>query len=177
MLLNEAGGNEGKRSDLWGNFINPAMMEHLITSYGGGIGKTINNLVGMALADGEDNVDPFRKTPIIPRFYTPNDEKTVVPGINRKYYDYNYKYNVAKKALKNYQEGISSGEHPEWQKYIDEMKRNKEVEFINYFKEMDKRLKKLQNLLKGNPTNKESLEEQIVDLKAKVSAESWEILK
>jgi hypothetical protein len=42
---------------------------------------------------------------------------------------------------------------------------------------MDKRLKKLQNLLKENPTNKEILEEQILDLKAKVSAESWEILK
>ena len=179
-FLNELGGNEGRRSDVWGNFINPAMMEHLITSYGGGIGKTINNLAGMVIdiAEGDtENLDPFRKSPIVPRFYTPVDEKSAVPGINRRYYDYDYRYNVAKKALKNYQEGVASGEHPEYQKYIDEMKKNGEIRFINYFKSNSKQIKDIQNRIKGNPKNKKELEKDLIEMKAKVSVKCDEILK
>ena len=179
-FLNELGGNEGRRSDVWGNFINPAMMEHLITSYGGGIGKTINNLAGMAIdiAEGDtENLDPFRKSPIVPRFFTPVDEKSAVPGINRRYYDYDYRYNVAKKALKNYQEGVASKEHPEYQKYIDEMKENGEIRFMNYFKSMSKQIKDVQNRIKENPKNKKELEEKLIEMKAQVSVKCAEILK
>ena len=176
-LLNQVGGQEGRRSDVWGNFINPAMMEHLVTSYGGGIGKTINNLAGMALEENTENLDPYRKSPIVPRFYIPNDEKTVVPAINRKYYDYDYMYNVAKKALKNYQDGVRSKEHPEWKKYIDEMQKNGEMEFIRFFEQESKRLTKMQNLIKGNPTNKKELEEKIIDLKAEIATKCYEMLK
>lgn len=178
-LLNRVGGQEGRRSDFWGNFINPAMMEHLVTSYGGGIGKTINNLAGMAadlIKDDIENIDPYRKSPILPRFYTPNDEKTVVPAINRKYYDYDYMYNVAKKALKNYQEGVRSKEHPEYQKYIDGMKENGELEFIRFFENENKRLKRIQNLIKGEPTNKEDLEKRMIDIKAEIAAKCYEML-
>ena len=178
-LLNIVGGQEGRRSDFWGNFINPAMMEHLVTSYGGGIGKTINNLAGMAadlIKDDIENIDPYRKSPILPRFYTPNDEKTVVPAINRKYYDYDYMYNVAKKALKNYQEGVRSKEHPEYQKYIDGMKENGELEFIRFFENENKRLKRIQNLIKGEPTNKEDLEKRMIDIKAEIAAKCYEML-
>lgn len=178
-LLNRVGGQEGRRSDFLGNFINPAMMEHLVTSYGGGIGKTINNLAGMAadlIKDDIENIDPYRKSPILPRFYTPNDEKTVVPAINRKYYDYDYMYNVAKKALKNYQEGVRSKEHPEYQKYIDGMKENGELEFIRFFENENKRLKRIQNLIKGEPTNKEDLEKRMIDIKAEIAAKCYEML-
>ena len=178
-LLNEVGGDEGRRSYFWGNFINPEMMEHLFTSYGGGIGKTLNNLVGMIIdkAEGNDeNIDPFRKMPIIPRFYTPNDEKTVVPAINRKFYDYNYQYNVAKNAYRTYRKGVGSKEHPEYQKYLDNMKKSGELEFMNYFESANKRLKKMQTALKNNPSDSE-LEKRITDLKAEISARSYEILK
>ena len=179
-LLNKIGGEEGRRSDFWGNFINPAMMEHLFNSYGGGIGKTINNLAGMTtdlVMGNTENVDPFRKTPILPRFYTPNDEKTVVPGINRKYYDYEYMYNTAKKALKNYQEGIRSKEHPEYQKYIEEMQKNGEIQFIKFFEQESKRLTKIRNLMKGDPSNKEKLEERMIEIKADIATKCYEMLK
>ena len=178
-LLNEVGGDEGRRSDFWGNFINPEMMEHLFTSYGGGIGKTLNNLVGMIIdkAEGNDeNIDPFRKMPVIPRFYTPNDEKTVVPAINRKFYDYNYQYNVAKNAYRTYRKGVNSKEHPEYQKYLDDMLKNGELEFMKYFESANKRLKKMQAALKNNPSDSE-LEKRITDLKAEISARSYDILK
>jgi hypothetical protein len=177
-VLNELGGNETRRSDWWGNMINPAMMEHLVTSYTGGIGKTINNLAGMAIdaVEGDkENMDVFRKAPIVPRFYTPNDEKTVYPGINRKFYEFEYQYNNAKKSLKKSQNGVNSGEHPEWQKYIDEMDKNGEKKFIEYFKKEQKKLKKLQDKLKEDPNNKE-LEKKVYDKKAEISAESFKIL-
>lgn len=179
-LLNKVGGEEGRRSDFWGNFINPATMEHLFNSYGGGIGKTINNLAGMTtdwVLGNTENIDPFRKTPILPRFYTPNDEKTVVPGINRKYYDYEYMYNTAKKALKNYQEGIRSKEHPEYQKYIEEMQKNGEIQFIKFFEQESKRLTKIRNLMKGDPSNKEKLEERMIEIKADIATKCYEMLK
>lgn len=177
-LLNEVGGNETRRSDKLGNFINPAMMEHLFTSYTGGIGKTINNLAGMivdAATGNTENMDIFRKTPIIPRFYTPNDEKTVQPAINRKYYEFEYQYNNATKSLKKAKDGVKNGEHPEWQKYIDEMEKNGEQEFIKYFKKEQKRLKKLQDKLKEEPNNKE-YEKKVYDKKAEISLESFKIL-
>ncbi|MEE0969940.1 MAG: LPD38 domain-containing protein [Clostridia bacterium] len=178
-LINEAGGNETRRSDWWGNFINPAMMEHLFTSYGGGIGKTINNLAGMAIdaATGNtENMDVFRKSPIVPRFYTPTDEKSVYPGINRKYYEFEYQFNNASKSLKKAKDGVNSGEHPEWQKYIDEMEKNGEAEFIKYFKKESKKLKKLQDKLKENPNDQEA-EKKVYDKKAEIATESLKILK
>jgi hypothetical protein len=175
MLLNEVGGEEGLRSNVWGNFINPAMMEHLITSYTGGIGKTINNVVGMAL-DDKENIDLFRKSPILPRFYTPNDEKTVQPAINRKYYDFDYEYNRYSKALKKYDKAIESGEHPEWQKHIDEMEKDRIIEFINYFKAESKVLKKLTDKLKVDSQNKE-LESDVYDKKAEIATNSFRILR
>lgn len=177
-LMNEIGGNKTRRSDWWGNMINPAMMEHLVTSYTGGIGKTINNFIGMtidAVEGDKENMDVFRKAPIVPRFYTPNDEKTVYPGINRKFYEFEYQYNNAKKSLKKSQDGVNSGEHPEWQKYIDEMDKNGEKKFIEYFKKEQKKLKKLQDKLKEDPNNKE-VEKKVYDKKAEISAESFKIL-
>lgn len=178
-FINEAGGNEVRRSDWSGDFINPAMMEHLFTSYTGGIGKTINNFVGMItdyVTDNKENIDFFRKAPIVPRFYTPNDERTVVPAINRKYYEFNYQYNNATKALKKAKDGVQSGEHPEWQKYIDEMEKNGETEFIKYFKAEQKRLKKIQDRLKDDPNNKE-LQQKEIDKKAEIATKSLEILR
>ena len=178
-FLNEAGGNEVRRSDWMGDFINPAMMEHLVTSYTGGIGKTLNNFLGMITdyaTDNKENIDFFRKAPIVPRFYTPNDERTVVPAVNRKYYEFNYQYNNATKALKKAEDGVKSGEHPERQKYIDEMKENGELEFIKYFKTEQKRLKKIQDRLKNDPNNKE-LQQKEIDKKAEISTKALEILK
>ena len=130
------------------------------------------------IAEGDtENLDPFRKSPIVPRFFTPVDEKSAVPGINRRYYDYDYRYNVAKKALKNYQEGVASKEHPEYQKYIDEMKENGEIRFMNYFKSMSKQIKDVQNRIKENPKNKKELEEKLIEMKAQVSVKCDEILK
>jgi hypothetical protein len=156
------------------------MMEHLITSYTGGIGKTINNLAGMAtdwVMDDTENIDPYRKSPILPRFYTPVDEKSVVPGINRTFYEFSNQYNIAKKALKNYKDGIESNEHPEYKKYIDEMKENGEMKFMDYFEKVNKEIKKLEKEREEYPNNKKAIDEKIIDLKAKASVKSREILK
>ena len=85
-------------------------------------------------------------------------------------------YNIASKALKNYKEGVKTNEHPEWQKYIDEMKENGEEEFIKYFKKETKKLKKLQDTLKANPSNKE-LERKVYDKKAEIANESLKLLQ
>jgi hypothetical protein len=130
-----------------------------------------------AMEGNTENLDPYRKSPIAPRFYIPNDEKTVVPGINRKYYDYDYKYNIAKKAYKNYQEGVRSKEHPEWQKYINEMNSNGELRFIQFFEQEAKKVKKLQNLIKEEPKNKKELEEKLIDVKAEIAVKCYEMLK
>jgi glutamine amidotransferase-like uncharacterized protein len=129
----------------------------------------------MAL-DDKENIDLFRKSPILPRFYTPNDEKTVQPAINRKYYDFDYEYNRYSKALKKYEKAIESGEHPEWQKHIDEMEKDRIIEFINYFKAESKVLKKLTDKLKVDSQNKE-LESDVYDKKAEIATNSFRILR
>ena len=57
------------------------------------------------------------------------------------------------------------------------MQKNGELEFVRFFEHESKRLTKLQNLIKGNPTNKKELEEKMIDLKADIATKCYEMLK
>lgn len=176
-MLNEIGGDEARRSPYFGTFINPAYMEHLVTSYTGGIGKTISNVVGMAAdaVTGEtDNIE-FRTVPVANRFYAPVTDRTVTSAINRIFYEYQDRYEAARVAEKRYKEFIKDG-RKEFRKELDQMKKNGEADFISYFGAKMKILRKKQDRLKENPDDKR-LEEEIRELKSQMIMRSKKLLE
>ena len=176
-MLNEIGGDEARRSPYFGTFINPAYMEHLVTSYTGGIGKTISNVVGMAAdaVTGEtDNIE-FRTVPVANRFYAPVTDRTVTSAINRIFYEYQDRYEAARVAEKRYKEFIKDG-RKEFRKELEQMKKNGESDFISYFGAKMKILRKKQDRLRENPDDKR-LEEEIRELKSQMIMRSKKLLE
>lgn len=176
-MLNQIGGDDARRSPLFGTFINPAYIEHLITSYTGGIGRTISNLTGAAvdLATGEaDNIE-FRTIPIINRFGSPVTERSITASVNRVFYDYLERYEAMKVAEKRYKEFIKDG-RTEYRDEFEQMKSNGESELIRYFDMKMKTVRKLQNILKDNPDNKK-VEHRIIELKSEMVFKAKNILK
>ena len=152
-------------------------MAHLVTSYTGGIGKTISNVVGMAAGavTGEtDNIE-FRTVPVANRFYAPVTDRTVTSAINRIFYEYQDRYEAARVAEKRYKEFIKDG-RKEFRKELDQMKKNGEADFISYFGAKMKILRKKQDRLKENPDDKR-LEEEIRELKSQMIMRSKKLLE
>lgn len=176
-MLNQIGGDDARRSPLFGTFINPAYMEHIITSYTGGIGRTISNITGAAVdaATGEtDNIE-FRTIPVINRFGSPVTERSIAASVNRVFYDYLDRYEAMKVAEKRYKAFIKEG-RTDFRKELEQMKKNGESELIRYFDAKMKVLRKKQNLLKENPDNKD-LEKQIIELKSEMVLKAKKILE
>ena len=177
-LLNDVlGGDDARKATWFGDFINPAYMEHIITSYTGGIGKTISNLAGAAadIATGEaDNIE-FRTIPVINRFGSPVTERSITASVNRVFYDYLDRYEAMKVAEKRYKAFIKDG-RTDFRKELEQMKKNGESELIRYFDAKMKVLRKKQNLLKENPDNKD-LEKQIIELKSEMVLKAKKILE
>ena len=176
--INEMGGDDISRAPLYGTFINPAYMEHVITGYSGGIGKTLSNVAGIVAdaVSGEfyENFD-LRKVPIVSRFYSVSDEATVKSAVNRKYRDYQSRYEKLKHDYKKYKAAVSEGEL-QFADELSQMDSSGEKEFVDYFGRKQKLLNKKLDRLKKNPDNK-ALEQEITDLKAEISLKCFELLK
>lgn len=176
-MLNEIGGDDARRSPYFGTFINPAYMEHLVTSYTGGIGKTISNTTGMiadAVTGNTDNIS-IRTIPVLNRFLNPVTDRNVTAAINRVFYDYQERYEKSKLAEKRYKQFIANG-RTEFNQQLKEMKDNGEIDFIKYFSKQNKILRKKQDQLRDNPNDKE-LEREIREIKSKMIMKSKELLR
>lgn len=175
-MLNQIGGDDAIRNPFWGDFINPAYMEHIVTGYTGGVGRTISNLVGMIADAGTGNLDniEMRSVPVANRFYNPINERTVSSAVNRVFYDYQDEFERLRIAQKRYKEFVKDG-RKEFTKELEQMKKNGEADFIRYFSARMKTLRKKQDLLKVNPNNKK-LEKEIQELKSEMIMESKNIL-
>ena len=138
---NKLGGDDARRSPYWMSNWNPAAWEHFITGYTGGLGKTISNIVSIAIDTVEGNNENilFRSVPIANRFFSTSNEETAAAAINRTYYDYRKQYEEAKVAAKRYRQFIKEGR--DFKKELEHMEKNGELEFIRYFQAMDKKVR------------------------------------
>ena len=177
-LLNDMlGGDDARKAEWLGDYINPAYMEHLVTQYTGGIGKTISDLSGIAadIATGNSDNIEARKIPIVSRFVSPTTEQSIASAVNRVFYDYLDRYEALKVAEKRYKEFLKDG-RTEYRDELQQMKDNGEVEFIRYFDMKMKTVRKLQNILKNNPDNKK-VEQRIIELKSEMCLKAKEKLE
>lgn len=178
-LLNEIGGSDAERNPYFGEFINPAFMQHIVTGYTGGIGKTITNITGAAwdFATGNtDNIE-FRQAPVVNRFYTPVTDRTYQTAVNREYRELLDEYSRTSTAIKRMEQFIEEGENVvEWIEELDRRELNGEVDYVKYIKDREKELKKLTDRQKEDPNNKE-LANEIADFKAETIMGAKEILE
>lgn len=177
-LNDMSGGDEVKRGWLNNAWINPAYMQHLFTSYLGGIGKNIANASAIAVdaaTGNEENIDLIRQLPIVPRFFSGTDERTVSSAINRDFREYENRYNRMNSERNRYKEFVKKG-RTEYRDELERLKSNGEEDFIRYFKKELKKLRRKQEKLKNNPDDK-TLEKEITDLKAKITMESRKLRK
>jgi hypothetical protein len=176
-LNDMSGGDEVKRGWLNNAWINPAYMQHLFTSYLGGIGKNMANASAIAVdaaTGNEENIDLIRQLPIVPRFFSGTDERIVSSAINRDFREYENRYNRMNSERNRYKEFVKKG-RTEYRDELERLKSNGEEDFIRYFKKELKKLRRKQEKLKNNPDDK-ALEKEITDLKAKITMESRKLL-
>lgn len=176
--INKIGGDDVSRAPLYGTFINPAYMEHIITGYTGGIGKTLSNVSGIVADAVSGNFDEnfdLRKIPVASRFYSVSDESTVRSAVNRKFREYQSRFEKISYDYKKYSEAVRSGK-TEFSVEIERMDNNGEKAFVDYFRKKQKSLNKKLDRLKNNPEDK-TLEQEITDLKAEIALKCYELLK
>lgn len=112
--------------------------------------------------------------PIVPRFFSGTDERTVSSAINRDFREYENRYNRMNSERNRYKEFVKKG-RTEYRDELERLKSNGEEDFIRYFKKELKKLRRKQEKLKNNPDDK-TLEKEITDLKAKITMESRKLL-
>lgn len=165
-----------------GQAINPAIMEHIVTSYTGGIGKTISDVTGIIgnVATGKGDDVETRSIPVINRFVQPVTDRTLSAAVNRVFYPLRDDYERLRRQERNYKRAIKETEdeakRKDYREKLEEMQEDGQIEFIDYFDRKMKTLRKMEDRLKDNPGDKE-LEMQIREFKAGMIMKAKEILK
>ena len=69
--------------------VNPAVIEHLVENYLGGMGKTVNQTVKTIQATFSSDEEVLsRNVPVLSRFLASTDDKTAFRRVNEMYFDY-----------------------------------------------------------------------------------------
>ena len=165
-----------------GQAINPAIMEHIVTSYTGGIGKTISDVTGIIgnVATGKGSDVEMRSVPVFSRFIQPANDRTLSAAVNRVFYPLRDDYERLRRQERNYKRAIKETEdeakRKDYREKLEEMQESGEIEFIDYFDRKMKTLRKMEDRLKDNPGDKE-LEMRIREFKAGMIMKAKEILE
>ena len=165
-----------------GQAINPAIMEHIVTSYTGGIGKTISDVTGIIgnIATGKGSDVEMRSVPVFSRFIQPANDRTLSAAVNRVFYPLRDDYERLRRQERNYKRAIKETEdeakRKDYREKLEEMQESGEIEFIDYFDRKMKTLRKMEDRLKDNPGDKE-LEMRIREFKAGMIMKAKEILE
>lgn len=151
------GGNEGKKgvveqyAPVWGDYVNnPAVWNHLLQGYFGGMYNTIAKAfdVGVTAAQGE--VPKVYQTPVINRFLNRPVERDNAGVLGEDYYRLTEERDALRYELRTWQkkaEEESSGEtagRSEAQEHVDEILNSREwkrAEIVSHYEEIIKVLK------------------------------------
>lgn len=134
--------------------MNPEMMEHLITSYTGGIGKTISNIVGGITNKSKGEDVRISSIPIVRRFASGTDERTLDNYINKRYFDLVEQYEKLDHNFEGYMKEVKKGNN-QYIENINDMANNGQKSFIEFMKIITKQVKQINDIGKNSPDNKE----------------------
>lgn len=168
-LLNDiSGGNAVEKGYI---DINPAIVEHLLESYFGGVGKTINRTVKTVSMVWDPDARLTRNVPIVSSFIQQTGERNENSQLNREYYDFLDDYRETEHKVSGYKKQIRMGA----MEYADKLSEFMETdEFKNYAaaKGYVNAISKINTNLKyADDTTRTQLEKQMIELKKQLLKE------
>lgn len=158
---------------------NPAVIEHILEGYFGGMATIFNQsgktmMAGIeSVIDGERSDDLiWRNTPVLSRFINDaSDERSGFRKFNESFYKYLDEYQETEKLLHGYTKEVLTGNLDYLDKLV-ELQKSKDYVKYSVFKNLNQKVDKIRQLEKkvGEGNNKD-LRKQINELKKKVVEE------
>lgn len=164
---NEITGGDAEKTG-WIDF-NPAMIEHLMTGYLGGIFTIIDKFIKTGATIAGVREFDTRNIPILSRVVKNADERTAWRNMNEMYYDAADEYGQTESLLSGYHKRARNGEEGYLQKYND-FKNSSEYKRYEIIKVYKKPIDKLQSELKNieKEENAEAINAVITMLKVQM---------
>jgi hypothetical protein len=103
----------------WLDF-NPAIIEHLVEGYTGGLGKTINNFGKTISMIWDEDAREARNIPVISSFYQVSDERTSGSQLNRQYFNALDEMDRIRHQISGYREEAMKGD-AEYARLLEEL--------------------------------------------------------
>lgn len=150
-LLNTAtGGNEGKKGvvekymPFWGDYINnPAVWNHLMQGYFGGMYNTIAKTFDVAATAASGEVPKIYQTPVINRFLNRPVERDNAGALGEDYYNLKEDAEAIKYEMKVWRKKAADGDE-DAQKHVEEIESSsdwKQAEVIAHYEKIMKDLR------------------------------------
>lgn len=170
-FINEAaGGSDHVRSDIEGEWNNPAIWHAVIQGYGGGAVMDVVRVGSLSrrLATMDSKGLTTKEVPIVKAIFETPSEKTQYYRMLNKFYSYQEKNEKFKHDLKALSESASPLDHAKFLRHTDQNKPSREMIIWSRFRDYDK-VNKYINKVLDNPNlseaDREALEQQAVRLK------------
>ena len=170
-FINEAaGGSDHVRSDIEGEWNNPAIWHAVIQGYGGGAVMDVVRIGSLSrrLATMDSKGLTTKEVPILKAVLETPSEKTQYYRMLNKFYNYQEKNEKFKHDLKALGESASPLDHAKFLRHTDQNNPSREMKIRDRFREYD-RANRFINKVLDNPNlpeaDREALEQQAVRLK------------
>ena len=150
--------------------LNPAEIEYLLRSYGGGFWTLPNQLVKLYEAGLGEDFD-WRNVPLVNRFVTNGDERTKNRALNNEFFRLEEEYKQTMRLIKAYEKDKAQGDKKAV-KRLQEIKKSKEYAHLAAFddKNLYSKIKKRKKMLKEATTEEEEdkLKKELNEMKKQV---------
>lgn len=170
-FINEAaGGSDHVRSDIEGEWNNPAIWHAVIQGYGGGAVMDVVRVGSLSrrLATMDSKGLTTKEVPIVKAIFETPSEKTQYYRMLNKFYSYQEKNEKFKHDLKALSESASPLDHAKFLRHTDQNKPSREMIIWSRFRDYDKVNKYINKVLENpnlSEADREALEQQAVRLK------------
>lgn len=166
-LTNEIGGNEGRKgwieeySPFWGNYVNnPAVWNHLLQGYFGGMYNTVAKAFDVGVTAGKGEVPKVYQTPIINRFLNRPVERDNGGALGEEYYSLIAERDKVQYEVRTWKRKAAEGDE-DAQRRLDALlqsERYKRAEVISHYDKIMKDLKAGERAIKdGAPHSDKDL--------------------
>ena len=163
-LTNEIGGNEGRKgwieeyAPFWGNYVNnPAVWNHLLQGYFGGMYNTVAKAFDVGVTAGKGEVPKVYQTPIINRFLNRPVERDNGGALGEEYYSLIEERDKLQFEVRTWKRKAAEGDEDAQRKLDELMKseRYKRAEVISHYDKIMKDLKAGERAIKDGAAHEE----------------------
>lgn len=166
------GGDDISKSNLDAEWLNPAYIEHLLSNYTGGIGKTLSNVVGGFVDLYNKDLDnfTFRKVPVFGRYISDSDERIERSAVNRAYRKIEEDLKKMRHDEKGYEDAFVKGGSVEFRERLIELQSSEKYKYFVGVEDILYNIQMLERYRKEaiNKEEVKGMDEEILKLKKMV---------